>query len=225
MSTSSLFLILLVIGLAIYYVYSLELTKNTFMINSYLYITFTIVAALIFSSFDYNLENKNKWLVLGLLLLVSIFGICLIQSSNNFVSHIGLLLVILMIGVTLSPFQGTLMKPLLITVSLFIIISAITFILPDNVLNKLNSMYSYMVCGLCLLIIVSVVLIYFKPDLYAKNIKIISAITGILFIGFIVADTFNQSKSDLSKVNYPKSTINLFLDFINLLLVVRRFLN
>ena len=110
---------------------------------------------------------------------------------------------------------------LLSTSIIFILMSAIVYIYPSFFQKTYNFMIVGLMVGLVAIIIVEIISLFFisKSENYKSWRKYITYFVILLFSLFVSYDTiavFNEAKYCVNYPNYPKSSINFFLDILNL---------
>lgn len=222
MSNFIYLILLLVIAFLISNIYRSELSTKTYMANIYLYIAFTVIAIMLCATI-LNITFANGIIAFIVIIIIAIISIFLIMNNNPIISHIGLLLFIIILGISISPYFNhfkNINKSILITIGIFILFTVITFMLPDSALKKVQVMGGPMICALIMLIV---------ANIFFGGSKILSVISIAIFSYFIIYDTFITSSKNLTgthyDINYPKETINNSLNFINILSSVIRLNN
>jgi FtsH-binding integral membrane protein len=225
-------------------------TCDNFILNVYLYLAFSIVAVGL-SSYFYNYifsnpKDRNKYLPIGQTFAYGGYGLYLILSylicfglifylsfsesfgNKNFkLIHIIWLLFLFLISSGVYPyfksieFKDVVEDALLITGSIFAIMSSIVFMFP----TFFEKTYNFMTTGLFISLIVIILFelgnIIFNrdPNSLIKNFKITSYIVIVLFTLFVSYDTQRMimlKEMCSSLPNYPKFSLDFFLDILNI---------
>ena len=218
-------------------------TCNNFVINTYLYLALSIcVLGLCVYYFHRTLFNGNKdyvqlsKTVMKYILFLYIFSIGLIiyisysntfNNTNVLTNHILWLLFIMAFSIILVPrvmsdaTEKYVDESIYIVSLIFIVMSSIVYIFPSFFSKTFNFMYTSLLISLLVIIILEVMNIFLtsnKIDLI-NNRKMISYIAILIFSLYVSYDT--KKIIELSKLctkypNYPKTSISLFLDVVNL---------
>ena len=151
----------------------------------------------------------------------------LYSKDGHILNHILWILFILSISVMLYPVfkdektYENVDNALLSTSIIFILMSAIVYIYPSFFQKTYNFMIVGLMVGLIAIIIVEIISLFFisKSENYKSWRKYMTYFVILLFSLFVSYDTiavFNEAKYCVNYPNYPKSSINFFLDILNL---------
>ncbi len=220
-------------------------TCNNFLINTYLYLAFSIcflgIAIKIFHKYLYNNETKyiklvNKLLPYFILLfIISISLIIFIALQPNFNSdtnsliqnHILWLLFISIIAIVITPrvtaieTQQYIDETIYIVSGIFILMSSLVYLFPDFFGKTFNFMYTGLLISLIIIIIIEIVNYFVTTNTrdFIQNRRLISYIVIIIFSLYVSYDTKKTlylSSICVNYPNYPKISVSFFLDVINL---------
>ena len=161
------------------------------------------------------------------ILIIMIAFRTLYSKDGHIVNHFLWILFILSISVMLYPVfkdektYENVDNALLSTSIIFILMSAIVYIYPSFFQKTYNFMIVGLMVGLIAIIIVEIISLFFisKSENYKSWRKYITYFVILLFSLFVSYDTigvFNEAKYCVNYPNYPKSSINFFLDILNL---------
>ncbi len=236
------------LGLAIILIivngYGKPLTETRYIMNTYAYILFAILAI---SGTVLYIDNHHQeiaitaymnFFVMFILLITTLFATIAISPENYIIKHIAWLAFLAIVGIMIYPsaklalIKGQLWN---IIISLACIVGTLSFIAYTKPLGTYLSWGNMLTTCLVGLIIFEVVDMLFFADnntnKFITRTKIYSWITIILFSGFMLYDTqklilhakiYNSKCSNtinlqqLSCVDYPSESLSLFLDIINL---------
>ncbi|ARF10321.1 hypothetical protein Hokovirus_1_200 [Hokovirus HKV1] len=174
--------------------------------------------------------KTNNFIMVILFFIISIISLFLIYNDTMIINHTGLFLFIVNNAFFLNVFfndNDNVNTSILITTGIFIILTLITTFLSNETLIKLQKLLPPFMILLCLVIIIQIVLImccsntkYFKY--FTRGATLLSVITIFIFIVFTLIDTSQVLLVNIAGThydqNYPKLSIQLILDYINLLL-------
>jgi FtsH-binding integral membrane protein len=161
------------------------------------------------------------------ILIIMIAFRTLYSKEGHIVNHLLWILFILSISVMLYPSlknektSENVDNALLSTSIIFILMSAIVYIYPSFFQKTYNFMIVGLLVGLIAIIIVEIISFFLisKSETYKSWRKYITYFVILLFSLFVSYDTigvFNEAKRCVNYPNYPKSSINFFLDILNL---------
>jgi FtsH-binding integral membrane protein len=202
-----------------------KLTPSSFISNTYLYVALAISIAcftvLKLSERGYTLTSTHL-VILFIISMISMVGVS--SFNNNALRHITWLSFVVAIGFLTYPIyrmsEGK-------EESNKIIVTTIILTIGLSLFSKFSSFdflswRSYLVFALFSLIVLeSLDLIFHKSESGLNNrFKLYSYASIVLFSGFILYDTKSLARRSLvvekRNVNYPKESLSLFLDIINL---------
>jgi FtsH-binding integral membrane protein len=166
-------------------------------------------------------------LIASFILVIMIAFRALYSKEGHIVNHLLWILFILSISVMIYPSlknektSENVDNALLSTSIIFILMSAIVYIYPSFFQKTYNFMIVGLMVGLIAIIIVELISYFLisNPETYKSWRKYITYFVIILFSLFVSYDTigvFNEAKYCVNYPNYPKSSINFFLDILNL---------
>jgi len=169
------------------------------------------------------------WLciIFSFILVIMIAFRALYSKNGHILNHILWILFILSISVMIYPaFKDEktyehVDNALLSTSIIFILMSAIVYLYPSFFQKTYNFMIVGLMIGLFAIIIVEIISLFFisKSENYKSWRKYLTYFIILLFSLFVSYDTigvFNQAKYCVNYPNYPKSSLNFFLDILNL---------
>jgi FtsH-binding integral membrane protein len=166
-------------------------------------------------------------LLSSFILVIMIAFRALYSKDGHILNHILWILFILSISVMIYPaFKDEktyehVDNALLSTSIIFILMSAIVYLYPSFFQKTYNFMIVGLTIGLIAIIIVEIISLFFisKSENYKSWRKYLTYFIILLFSLFVSYDTigvFNQAKYCVNYPNYPKSSLNFFLDILNL---------
>jgi len=213
------------------------ISERIYLVNTYLYIyggllVIILVCALMDKFNILQMLNPTLLLIIFITSMISIVGLMLIPTENQIFKHIFFVLFLFSISVIVLQWykialSNNSLYSVLLTLGLIII--ALTVFAYTQPLDAFNSWGSYLMIGLCGLIIFQFFDILFgsTEGLLSRD-RIYGWITVILFSGFILYDTQRirknaimatelcVSKNQFECADYPTESLALILDFINL---------
>jgi FtsH-binding integral membrane protein len=212
---------------------NIELTENTYIVNTYLYVLLAIMisAVTILYTDEYGSIFLNN--IFGIISIViisfgSLLGVLLTTNDQIVLKHISYCIFTMSIGIMcwfafndLNK-NGKLMEVLYKLIAMMITLSILGYVLPGD---QIRSWEYVLGSGLLCLIVVEMldIIIGFK-----SKVDIYSYIAIALFSGFIIYDTrkildnanktIKSCKLDNKQLcaDYPKESLGLFLDIVNL---------
>jgi FtsH-binding integral membrane protein len=225
-------------------------TCDNFILNVYLYLAFSIVAVGL-SCYIYNYylngdSDRNKYLPIAQTMTSGNFGIYIIISylicfglifylsfsesfgNKKFKSiHVFWLLFLFLISSGVYPYfksleyKDIIEDSILITSSIFAVMSAIVFMFPDFFDKTYNFMTTGLLVSLLIIIIFELGNAFFNRNLNSliKNFKMTSYAVVVLFTLFVSYDTQRMimlKEMCSSLPNYPKFSLDFFLDILNI---------
>ena len=168
-------------------------------------------------------------LIVSFILVISIAYRSLYSLDGHILNHILWILFILSISVMIYPLfkdektYENIDNAVLSTSIIFILMSCVVYIFPGFFEKTYNFMIVGLLIGLIAIIIVQIVgyfLLRGNPNSNYKGwSKYITYFIIILFSLFVSYDTiaiFREAKNCKNYPNYPKSSVNFFLDILNL---------
>lgn len=227
-------IILVILLFAIACMYQTKLSQNTYLTNIYLYISAGIAVTILVSSMDIT-QFFTGWSYLITGLILGVASLFLIYQDNIWISHLGFILLIFIIGVG-NIFKGDKVvniNILGITLAIFLILTVVSFLVTESMAQKIMGYDSVLLAILSAYVVTIIVLPLISYATYIKYKKYISVIGIIIFVCYILLDsTRNITKSkDISKyfeqtlghygLNYPRESIGLILDFLNLFISIK----
>lgn len=233
-------IILLVLLLLIKENYDSNLTPKTFLIGTYLYVTVTIVG-IILGAKIFKINSNVSPVLFGIIyFIISLFALSLIYSDNTKISHVGLFIFIIANSLFLSSFfdsdvNKNINASLIITSGIFMLLIGITYLFDENALMMMTSFIPSLASSLCGLILFNLLILLMintkNVTTMSKYIKVSSIIGVIIFSMFILVDnsalllkSYNlENNGQYININYPKESLNMSLNFINLLLDVSNY--
>lgn len=236
-------LFIIIIIIIIYFIYlktKQVLSVKNYLINTYLYISLAIsiitLTWLFMSNYEYGsfktTNNITKIFIAFIILLILLYFIIYLGNDKIILKHtIWVVFMLLTAYVTYIFYEvnvnnDTLKKTL---IELFIIVISFTFLaiyLPPDIFIKWKKILMY---SLIIMIIIEII-IFFVSDKknFFNKIKMTSFIIIIIFCGFLLYDTQKIVKNGMTVTNkcisknqficadYPKESMGIFLDIVNL---------
>jgi FtsH-binding integral membrane protein len=220
------------------------LTVNQYIYNTYMYILLGImIMGLAWKYIDNNQSIAsnmllNGWYMIGSIIVtfISLFVVIGTTNNNMVLKHIAWLICAISFGLTtyftykINRMNGTLASTFL---SLILIVGILSYLAYNSPLDTFDSWLKPMLIILCGLIFVQLIdLLFFvkgaQANSFIQRYRIYSWIGLLLFSGFLVYDTQHlikkahyitnvcSSKNQSICADYPKESLNIFLDIINL---------
>ena len=231
----SLLILFSIIVLYLINLFSFDNSKPTcdfFVLNIYLYLALSIlILGLSISLINWSFLLPYSFLIFIFSLITIIFIAFQKQYQTTMQevisSHLSWFLFIILISSSLSVYfqKGIYGKPIndaIIATSLvFVIMSSIVYMIPEF----FKSTYGFMSIGLLIsliaVIIIELFLILFEKDPKSlfRKFRIISYFVILIFSLYVSYDTirtFELAEKCNNMPNYPKASIDFFLDIINL---------
>ena len=237
----SLLLVLILILVLIYGIYSnvqSPLTIKSYIITNYMYV---FTALLLFILTNTVIENQNidvmnignKTLPLFILTILLLIGIFFTPAKQQIPLHLMWVGLIILLSVSSYPIyllakQEQILNKVLITLGVIFI--SMSYLAYTNKLNWLQNYAAYFTFALLGLIVFESLDLLFYNNNKEQNTRFwfYSIIAIIIFSGLIIYDTQKiikeakilkiacRSRSHLECANYPKKTISMFLNLLNL---------
>ena len=230
------FILFLVLIFAIFNNTQTKLTKNNYIINTYLYVMVAL--------FTYVITNKlleknqinihSKILPLIILSFLFLFTILFQDPSEQVFIHllwVGFIIILSIIGQPIYSFakEEKILNQVMLTLGILLL--GLSYLAYSNRLGFFDKWYKYLFGGLFTLVVFESLDLIFS-DLYStglnKRFWYYSLIGLVLFSGFFMYDTqklikegiileriCNKNKH-LQCANYPVKSLNLYLDIMNL---------
>ena len=220
-------------------------TCNHFVINTYLYLAFSIcfLGIVVYYIHIHLFEGKSGYSEMfqkimpyfWILFIVSIISVISIAMQPTFgtstsgviYNHIMWLFFVIIVGITMTPrimskeTQPYINETLYSVISIFILMSIIVYAFPVFFERTYGFMYSALLISLITAIIMEIINYFISENdaAFTQNRRYISYFVILIFSAYISYDTKRVIK--LSNVcikypNYPKTSIHFFLDLINL---------
>lgn len=219
-------------------------TCNNFLINTYLYLAFSIcyLGLLIhfIHTYIFNRESDRNELMAKfmpyfiLLFISSLVLIYFIATQPTFEkdgthvikNHLLWIMFISMMAAIITPRVSLAMEKhinetIYIVSSIFIVMSSIVYMFPKFFTDTYNYMQSALLISLIVIILLEIINAFVSDNVkhFIGNRRILSYIVIILFSVYISYDTkkiIHLSNICIDYPNYPKTSVNFFLDIINL---------
>lgn len=231
-------ILILVLVQSIYSNINKKLTKNNYIITNYMYIfTGIVLYALTNTILEQNNTKLdyvgNRILPLFILTLLALFGILFTPSNQQLQLHLLWIGFVILLSVTGYPIylltkQEKMLGKVLLTLA--VIFMSMSYLAYSNKIEWLKNYYSYFVFGLLGLIV------FMASDMVFSDINkeqetrfwYYSLFAIFIFSGLLIFDTQRTIKegtileetckniSHLKCANYPKKSISIFLDLLNL---------
>ncbi len=212
-----------------------QLNIKNYLINTYLYIALSlaIVAFSWLCMFEYNIDvfKNNEILKILLIFIASLITLYYIITTNNnkmvlkntiWTIFIILISILSFVFFKINIANNTLKKTLIELFVIIIVFTIIAFKMDHTVFLKWEVPLFYSLFAMIIIELVN--MIFFK----SKYIFFTSWIIVILFMGFLLYDTQKiinngmiitnlcPSKNQFICADYPKESIGIFLDILNL---------
>lgn len=166
-------------------------------------------------------------IILSFLFIILIAFTSNFSKEGHFYNHFIWILFIASISIMIYPYFkareliNIVDDALLSTALVFILMSIIVYIKPEFFSGTYNYVVPGLIIGLFSIIIVSIFNIFFVKDIeqYKNRSLYISYIIIVLFSLFVSYDTskmFEMAKICVKYPNYPKSSVDFFLNLLNL---------
>lgn len=223
-----LFAMLLVTMYLIHNMYKTSVTSKSIIITMYLYIMVALLFIALMAKYTQTLAITNREHIFQMIILyfvLGISGISMMTSDKMFVSHVGFLLLLLALSLTIGStyrYSSNVTQAATITA---IIVGVLTLVVFTSSEERLMTMKEWLPNLMWILMCVIIMeLGYLALFDYNQTFYRIIALTVIALFGFFVlSDTSRlilESKSTLcqihSCINYPLKSSQLMLDYINI---------
>ncbi len=206
-------------------------TCNNYIINTYLYLGLSLLLLGYFSNVINYSSLGFSTLLFGILALIVVIAIGFQKNFQEtlgevIMSHSLWLLFIILISTTFSmyfdkklPFFKYIVSTALIVTLIFVIMSMIVYLYPSFFISTYGVAMAGLLCGLLVIIISHIFLIFFGGKDTMKYLNILSYFGIVIFSLLVSYDTTKvimlKEKCE-NYPNYPKRSIDFFLDIINL---------
>ena len=166
-------------------------------------------------------------LLFSFILVIILSYRALYSKNGHILNHVLWILFIMTISIMLYPIfkdektYEYVDNAFLSTSIIFILMSAVVYIYPSFFRKTYNFMIVGLMIGLIAIILIEIISFFFisKSENYKNWRKYMTYFIILLFSLFVSYDTitvFNQAKYCVNYPNYPKSSLNFFLDILNL---------
>jgi FtsH-binding integral membrane protein len=230
-----LIVLLLSVMVAIFNIYKAKVNSMSYLKGIYLYILMAIIFITLLSKYTSKMsitDSQNITKMIILYFISAFAGLCLIYNDKIFVNHLGLALLCfalsLIIG-TIFRDSTNIINALIMTSIVVCIFTFIVFNSNEKQLLNFKSWIPYLTLMLFGIIIVDLVGIC-TLNITENFSNVMSIITVLVFMGFILADTSKiLLKSKNLKclthecINYPKESISLLLDYVNIFVNMNKY--
>jgi hypothetical protein len=238
LDTSFILPLLLLITIVLISIYGFENgqpTCNNFIFNTYLYLSFSILLLGIFSRYISKIMKLTSQthifgFVFSFLLVLYMATRQTYQSSIEDVvfSHLAWIAFIFCISMSFSlyfdvPFFRKQMFDVSMIVSyVFLVMSSIVFLFPDFFASTYNIATSTLLVSLIVIILSELTMLLSSSSnknallKYYKYTTYLSIVIFSLYVSYDTSKMFALSEKCTKMPNYPKTSVNFFLDIINL---------
>lgn len=227
-------IVMFVLLIMIYKNYETDVTSRNYLIMVYLYISLTLFSIIMGGKIikELNIIKPEKmFLFVIAYMIISVFAISLIMSNDNRLSHLGLFFFILMQSALISlplQYSTNINEALIITSVIFVILTAIVMYSSEETVLKMAKWIPNLLLVLSLVIVSELLFLLFaSTETIQKYGKYFNWFIVLLFSFFVLSNTSVQllKSSFMSPntgikhedLNYPKESVNLSLDFMNIL--------
>ena len=216
-----------------------ELTPNMYLLNTYLYITLAVllIGSTWLSAEEYNLFGEqdigNNFIMLIIVTFASLLTTLFTTNDQIVIKHVAWLTFVLCLGfTTYLHFKKNVQNKTLLKVLIRVlaIMGGLSYIAYTQPLDTFMSWGAPLTSALGILIAIEIFDLCFleKGEEFVTRIRIYSWIAIMLFSGFVLYDTqklLNDginitdkclSKSQAKCADYPKASLGLLLDAVNL---------
>lgn len=212
--------------------YKTDLVKRNYLIMVYLYISFALFSIILggklLNSFT-NFSSEKMSLFIIAYLIISFLAMFLISSDNLKLAHLGLGLFILMQSILISlplQYSTNVNEALLITAIIFAILTMTVFYSSDQMVLDMANWAPTLLSALSLIVISELLFLFFadKETVFKYN-KYFNWLVIMVMSFFILSDTsvkvlkakiFDSMELTHLNMNYPKESVNLSLNFLNI---------
>lgn len=221
-------LLLIILILVIYNSNRKTYSSTLTVANTYLYVAVSIFLLFFYLSNIEKVESRIKLDLTKYILFFIISIVCIVSmnyTNGMLSSHLIWLLFIFCIAIIVYPMykRSEDISLTILTTSIIVTGLLIVYICQSNKLD-FSSIGSYLTIALISMIIFKILdSLIFKTT--STKLKIYGIITVVLFSTFLLYDTdrlINRTKY-IETINYPKESINIFLDILNILVGVTNF--
>lgn len=224
-------ILLIMIMISIFFIYRMyqsPVTGKNVLIGVYLYIFVALLTIAyvgrIVASMDIDFQ-ANSWKYILAFFVIACGGISLMTNSNFYLNHIGFLLLLLALSLTVGisfKYSNNIFQAVIITCIILAILTIFTFYSSEETMIKMSSWLPNLTSILLCLICAQFIYIFFFSYNRAFG-KILSISIIALFIFFVLSDTsriilearMSQCRTQ-SCINYPLKSSSLVLDYINI---------
>lgn len=225
--------------------YQKPLTENVYIMNTYMYILFALIAissTVVYldkcAGIDYIVNNgRMHFFGLFILLMTTLFATMMTSPENYIIKHLSWLAFLAIIGIMIYPVAKVAMikgKLWSILSTLAAILGALSFIAFTKPLGKFltwGNMLTILLLGLIIFEVVDMLFSHPHDIYFFNRTRIYSWLAILLFSGFMLYDTqklilhskIYQEKcrsttniEQLECVDYPNESLGIFLDIMNL---------
>lgn len=212
----------------IYKMYDSDVKGKNIIVTIYLYILTALLAIAYFGKVAAKMsitDQENMWKLIIVYFIFGFSGIFMMFSDNLYLSHLGYILLILALGLTIGVYRKyskNLLNALIGTCIMVAILTAFVFYSSEETMRKMKNWLPNLMTLLIIVIVVQIgYLVFFqKNDVFNK---LLAASIIILFGFFVLSDTSRVIKDvrqmDCDNhycINYPLKSSSLLLDYLNI---------
>jgi FtsH-binding integral membrane protein len=214
-----------------------QLTTESYIATTYMYIFFAFLFIILVNEENLvpDLRHNIKLVAMCILMLILTVTLHAISQENQVLKHIVWVALIWMMAIILNPIynlakEENILNKVMVTIGvMFIVMSYFAYTKP---LTYFDSWYPYLYSGLIGIIVSRLLNIIFSdlnnPGGFFSRDWMISIITVLIFNGFLLYDTQKiikegkvlnyvcKGKQNLSCADYPTKSLSIILDMINL---------
>ncbi len=214
-----------------------QLTTETYIATTYMYIFFAFLFIILVNEQNLvpDLRHGIKFFALCILMLILTITLHSISQENQALKHIVWISLIWTMAIVLNPIynlakEENILNRVMMTVGIMFIV--MTYFAYTKPLTYFDSWYPYLFSGLVAIIVSRLLNIIFsdldKPSGFFNRDFLISIVTVVLFNGFLLYDTQKiikegkvlnfvcEGQDNLSCADYPAKSLSIILDIINL---------
>jgi hypothetical protein len=211
----------------IYKMYNSEVKGKNIIVTIYLYIFVALLAITYFGKIAAKMsitDQENMWKLITAYFIFGFTGIFMMVSDNLYLTHLGYVLLILAIGLTIGVYRKyskNLLNALIGTCIMVAILTTVVFYSSEETMEKMKSWLPNLMMLLFIVIVIQICYLLF----FQKNevfYKLLAASVIILFGFFVLSDTSRVIKDarqiDCNNhycINYPLKSSSLLLDYLN----------
>lgn len=217
-----------------------ELTESKYVLNTYMYILLGILlSSLTWEVMDNHVDTKTfftpfRFFGLFVLSLISLYMVVLTSKDMYIIKNIAWFVFVVSMGIMSyvtyknNISSGTMQNVLIEFIGIIAVLSYIAYSMPIETFKSIHTPLIYTLLVLIIIEFFDFFIHTHTETSFMTMSRVYGWITVILFSGFVLYDTQKilrdakihiincDSKNQLECVDYPASSLGMFLDLINL---------